>query len=219
METRILIYEDNESLRLNLVAFLQFVKEFKIVSSKENPSEILEDIKKYNPDLILMDIDMPALDGISAVRILRNSGQSIPVIMLTIFDDDENIYNAICAGASGYLLKNDLENIRQAIREVLQGGAPLTGLVARKILQSFSGINKEHVSRHELLSDKENQILQELVKGQSHKMIADTLKISIDTVRTHIKKIYKKLEVNSATEAIYKAKNIKSTSFLLSLMA
>ncbi|MBL0237732.1 MAG: response regulator transcription factor [Saprospiraceae bacterium] len=209
METKIMIYEDNANLRLNLVTFLQFVNEFKIVSSKENPSEILADIKNFNPDLILMDIDMPLMDGISALRILRNSGNYIPVIMLTIFDDDENIYNSICAGASGYILKNDLENIRQAISEVLQGGAPLTGLVAKKIIQSFSGIKKEQVSKHDLLSDKENQILQELVKGQSYKMIAESLKISIDTVRTHIKKIYKKLEVNSATEAIFKAKHIQ----------
>lgn len=122
METKILIYEDNESLRNSLVAFLQFSKEYKIVASNENPSKILEDIKSYSPDLILMDIDMPILDGISAVSLMRANGLDIPVIMLTIFEDNENIYNAICAGASGYLLKNDLENIHDAIKDVLNGG-------------------------------------------------------------------------------------------------
>ncbi|MBK7812521.1 MAG: response regulator transcription factor [Saprospiraceae bacterium] len=218
METKILIYEDNESLRNSLVAFLQFSKEYKIVASNENPSKILEDIKSYSPDLILMDIDMPILDGISAVSLMRANGLDIPVIMLTIFEDNENIYNAICAGASGYLLKNDLENIHDAIKDVLNGGAPLTGIVAKKIIQSFAGKKMETPVKHELLSEKENQILQELVKGQSYKMIADALHISIDTVRTHIKKIYKKLEVNSATEAIYKTKQNRIFGILLNLV-
>ncbi|MBK7233373.1 MAG: response regulator transcription factor [Saprospiraceae bacterium] len=218
METKILIYEDNESLRNSLVAFLQFSKEYKIVASNENPSKILEDIKSYSPDLILMDIDMPILDGISAVSLMRANGLDIPVIMLTIFEDNENIYNAICAGASGYLLKNDLENIHDAIKDVLNGGAPLTGIVAKKIIQSFAGKKMETSIKHELLSEKENQILQELVKGQSYKMIADALHISIDTVRTHIKKIYKKLEVNSATEAIYKTKQNRIIGILLNLV-
>ncbi|MBK9631994.1 MAG: response regulator transcription factor [Saprospiraceae bacterium] len=218
METKILIYEDNESLRNSLVAFLQFSKEYKIVASNENPSKILEDIKSYSPDLILMDIDMPILDGISAVSLMRANGLDIPVIMLTIFEDNENIYNAICAGASGYLFKNDLENIHDAIKDVLNGGAPLTGIVAKKIIQSFAGKKMETPVKHELLSEKENQILQELVKGQSYKMIADALHISIDTVRTHIKKIYKKLEVNSATEAIYKTKQNRIFGILLNLV-
>lgn len=217
METKILIYEDNESLRNSLVAFLQFSKEYKIVASHENPSKILEDIKRHAPDLILMDIDMPILDGISAVSLIRTHGLNIPVIMLTIFEDNENIYNAICAGASGYLLKNDLENIHDAIKDVLNGGAPLTGIVAKKIIQSFATKKMESSVKNELLSEKENQILQELVKGQSYKMIADALHISIDTVRTHIKKIYKKLEVNSATEAIYKTKQNRIFGILLSL--
>jgi DNA-binding NarL/FixJ family response regulator len=217
MKIKLFVYEDNQSLRNSLCSFLQMSPEYQILVSKESPADILNDLNNYSPDLILMDIDMPGMDGITAVKLLRNHGFQVPVIMLTIFDDDDHIYNAICAGASGYLLKNDIENITPAIKDVLNGGAPLTGIVAKKIMNAFSGKPQQKTVKTEILSEKENQILQELIKGQSYKMIADKLLISIDTVRTHIKKIYKKLEVNSATEAIYKSQQNHFKNFLLNL--
>lgn len=212
---RILIYEDNESLRRSLHSFLQMNREFEVLHAFESPVNILSDLEVMKPDLILMDIDMPGMDGITAVRTLRGKGHQIPVIMLTIFDDDDHIYQAICAGASGYLLKSDVENISPSIRDVLNGGAPLTGSVARKILNAMSGRPQSTPDPVEKLSEKENLILQELAKGQSYKMIADHLQISIDTVRTHVKKIYRKLEVNSATEAIYKSRSHLLSGLLL----
>ncbi|MFZ1516405.1 MAG: response regulator transcription factor, partial [Saprospiraceae bacterium] len=144
------------------------------------------------------------MNGIEAVSLLRSNNRGTPVIMLTIFDDSDNIYNAICAGASGYLLKNDFEHVISAIKDVLNGGAPMTGSVARKVLQSFSKSSPAKSEKTEQLTTRECEILDELVRGCSYKMIADKLELSIDTIRTHIKKIYKKLQVNSATEAIYK---------------
>ena len=207
MSVRIVIYEDSDHLRSSLCSLFQWNKEMEVMLAKPNPSEVLKDIDEYRPDVILMDIDMPVINGIEAVTLLRSNNLTLPIIMLTIFDDSEHIYNAICAGASGYLLKNDFENIISAIKDVLNGGAPMTGSVARKVLNSFarpSIVKKENI---EQLTERENEILQELVKGCSYKMIADKLELSIDTIRTHIKKIYKKLQVNSATEAIYKITN------------
>ena len=207
MSVRIIIYEDSDHLRSSLCSLFQWNNEMEVMLAKPNPSEVLKDIDEYRPDVILMDIDMPVINGIEAVTLLRSNNLTLPIIMLTIFDDSEHIYNAICAGASGYLLKNDFENIISAIKDVLNGGAPMTGSVARKVLNSFarpSIVKKENI---EQLTERENEILQELVKGCSYKMIADKLELSIDTIRTHIKKIYKKLQVNSATEAIYKITN------------
>ncbi|MBK6544639.1 MAG: response regulator transcription factor [Saprospiraceae bacterium] len=203
MPIRIIIYEDNDHLRSSLCSLFMWNQDFEVLSAKANPSEVLNDIQEFNPDVILMDIDMPIMNGIEALGIIRGKQIEIPVIMLTIFDDNDNIYNAICAGANGYLLKNDFENVISAIREVLKGGAPMTGSIARKILNSFSKSSPSKGNVPETLTEREIEILDLLVKGYSYKMMADKLQLSIDTIRTHIKKIYKKLQVNSATEAIY----------------
>jgi len=207
MSVRIIIYEDSDHLRSSLCSLFQWNNEMNVLLASSNPSEILKDVEELKPDVILMDIDMPVMNGIEAVTLLRSNNSTIPVIMLTIFEDAENIYNAICAGATGYLLKNDFEHIIYSIKDVLNGGAPMTGSVARKVLNSFAKpvpVKKESL---EQLTDRENEILNALVVGSSYKMIADKLELSIDTIRTHIKKIYKKLQVNSATEAIYKITN------------
>ena len=138
MSVRIIIYEDSDHLRSSLCSLFQWNKEMEVMLAKPNPSEVLKDIDEYRPDVILMDIDMPVINGIEAVTLLRSNNLTLPIIMLTIFDDSEHIYNAICAGASGYLLKNDFENIISAIKDVLNGGAPMTGSVARKVLNSFA---------------------------------------------------------------------------------
>ena len=126
--------------------------------------------------------------------------------MLTVFEDDEHIYDALCAGANGYLLKSDIERIQMALQEVLNGGAPLTGSIAKRIIANLRTPFSQKLKEQGTLTEKEMQILESLARGNSYKMISAELEISIDTVRTHIRSIYKKLHVNSALEAINKIK-------------
>lgn len=209
MPINILIYEDNENLSNSIKTMFQWNPDYIVVGALPHPKSILTDIKILSPDIILMDIDMPVLNGVDALRLIRHNGLTIPVIMLTVFEDDENILNAIQSGASGYLLKKNFDQIIPAILEVFSGGAPMSGSIARRVLQLFSKIKTAPVEADHLLSPREKQILDLLVKGFSYKMIAEQIEISIDTIRSHIKKIYRKLEVNSATEAIYRYTNQK----------
>jgi DNA-binding NarL/FixJ family response regulator len=171
-------------------------------------TSILEDIVVLKPDVILMDIDMPPSNGVEALITLRKKFKELPVIMLTVFEDNENIVNSICAGANGYLLKKDIDQIVPAIKDVLDGGAPMTSSVARKVLQLFPGKPSSN-DTPESLTKRETEILNWLGKGYSYKMIAAELNVGVETIRSHIKKIYKKLQVNSATEAVYKAGQYK----------
>jgi DNA-binding NarL/FixJ family response regulator len=213
MAVKILIYDDNEALRLSMEALIAEQPDFELLAAMSNAETVSADLHDLQPDVILMDIDMPVVNGVQAVRNIRRINEDIPVIMLTVFDDNENIFNAICAGASGYILKRyATEEIPGAIRDVLTGGAPMTGSVARKVLQMVPQAKNEEQEKSNL-SIKETEILQFLVKGYSYKMIAAELKISIDTVRFHIKKIYDKLHVHSATEAVSKALKDKLVSF------
>lgn len=205
MAVKILLYDDNEALRQSMEALITEEPDFELLAAMPNAETVATDIALFQPDVILMDIDMPNVNGVEAVRKIRTIHETLPVIMLTVFDDNENIFNAICAGASGYILKRyATEEIPAAIRNVLTGGAPMTGTVARKVLQMVppAKTTEQEASN---LSNKEIQILQLLVNGFSYKMIAADMKISIDTVRFHIKKIYDKLHVHSATEAVSKA--------------
>lgn len=204
MPVKVLLYEDNEPLRQSIKTLMQWNPEFELVAAMPNAVSLLTDIETFAPDVILMDIDMPPSNGVEAVQRLRETNATLPVIMLTVFDDNDNIINAICAGASGYLLKKDMEQLIPAIKDVLNGGAPMTSSVAKKVLQLFPGKQEKKVTP-EGLTTRETELLQCMVKGYSYKMIADELQISIETVRSHIKKIYKKLQVSSATEAVYKA--------------
>ncbi|MDP4264848.1 MAG: response regulator transcription factor [Bacteroidota bacterium] len=205
MPARILLYDDNEALRNSICVMLMDEPGFEIAASMSNAETVETDIWELKPDVILMDIDMPAVNGVEAVRRVRKINSSLPVIMLTVFDDNENIFNAICAGASGYILKRyALEELPAAINDVLSGGAPMTGSVAKKVLQMVPQAGNTEQEKSDL-SKRETEILQFLVNGYSYKMIASEIKISIDTVRFHIKKIYDKLHVHSATEAVSKA--------------
>lgn len=205
MATRILIYDDNEALRQSMEALICDEPDFEFIAAISNAETIGTDITELRPDVILMDIDMPVVNGVQAVKTIRSINPTLPVIMLTIFDDNENIFNAICAGASGYILKRyAIEEIPSAIRNVLKGGAPMTGSVAKKVLQMVPQAKTAEQEKSDL-SKRETEILQFLVNGFSYKMIAAELTVSIDTVRFHIKKIYDKLHVHSATEAVSKA--------------
>ena len=205
MAIKILLYDDNDALRTSMEILITEDEEFELVALMPNAETVETDVAVMNPDVVLMDIDMPKVNGVEAVRRIRKANDKLPVIMLTVFEDNENIFNAICAGASGYILKRyATEEIPAAIRMVLTGGAPMTGSVARKVLQMVPQAKSTEQEKSNL-SQKESAILQFLVNGYSYKMIAAELKISIDTVRFHIKKIYDKLHVHSATEAVSKA--------------
>ncbi len=204
MSIRLLIYEDNEHLCNSLRTMFQWSNDVELLSASSNAKNVLEDIAQHQPDVILMDIDMPQISGLEALVKVRSIYPDLPVIMFTVFDDNDNIFNAVCKGASGYILKNNIDRLLPAIKDVLNGGAPMTSAVARKVLQLFAGKNKNIQKEEADLTNKENEILQLLVKGYSYKMIAAEMNIAMDTVRSHIKHIYKKLQVNSATEAVYK---------------
>lgn len=205
MAIKVLIYDDNEALRTSMEALITEAQGFELLAAMPNAETVETDIKELQPDVVLMDIDMPVVNGVDAVRKISKINEKLPVIMLTVFDDNENIFNAICAGASGYILKRyATEEIPSAIRMVLEGGAPMTGSVARKVLMMVPQAKTADQEKSNL-TEKECAILKFLVNGYSYKMIAAELKISIDTVRFHIKKIYDKLHVHSATEAVSKA--------------
>lgn len=209
MTAKAILYEDNEHLRFSMDSLFRLQAEVQLLAVFPNAQTVLQDIAMLEPDVVLMDIDMPGISGIEAVRLIRASYPELPVIMLTVFDDNDHILQTICAGASGYLLKNNLNQLFPAITDVLNGGAPMTGSIARKVLALFPRPQKKEPETDSLLSVREGEILQLLVRGLSYKMIAAELHITLETVRSHIKRIYKKLQVNSATEAIYKASKMK----------
>lgn len=205
MPAQILIYDDNEVLLDSLHTLFNELPEFTISATFPNAETVETDIRELRPDVVLMDIDMPGVNGVVAVKRIREINSDVPVIMLTVFDDNENIFNALCAGASGYILKRfAAQEVPSAIRNVLSGGAPMTGSVAKKVLQMLP-VAKSVEQEKTDLGSKEIQILQLLVNGYSYKMIAAEIPISLDGVRFYIKKIYDKLHVHSATEAVSKA--------------
>ena len=190
---------------MSMAALLNDEADMEVLAAMPNAETIDDDMLTFKPDVVLMDIDMPVVNGVQAVRKIRRLNENIPIIMLTVFDDNENIFNAVCAGATGYILKRyATEEVPGAVRDVVNGGAPMTGSVARKVLQMVPQAKNEQQDITDL-SSKETAILQFLVNGYSYKMIAAEAGISIDTVRFHIKKIYDKLHVHSATEAVSKA--------------
>jgi DNA-binding NarL/FixJ family response regulator len=214
MKTKIILYDDNEALGSSIKLMIEEEDDLEVTAFFAGAETVIEDIRVLQPDVVLMDIDMPDVNGVEAVTNIRKINKQLPVIMLTVFDDNENIFNAICAGASGYILKRSAtEEIPNAIRNVLTGGAPMTGSVARKLLQMIP-VN-ENTREIFDITQHEKMVLQLLVKGYSYKMIAAELNVSIDAVRFHIKKIYDKLHVHSATEAVSKALKNKLVSIFL----
>jgi DNA-binding NarL/FixJ family response regulator len=199
----IYLYEDNARLRQSLEELLLLSDEFLITGSFENCRLVEDQIKKNAPEIVLMDIDMPGMSGIEAVKKIRTFNTKVYIIMLTVFDDNTHIFDAICAGASGYILKKNIsEKLVPAIREVLAEGASLSPSVAKMILASLQSTSS---SKQYDFTKREKEILQLLCKGNSYKMIAAELQLSFETIRSYIKKVYEKLQVHSATEAVSKA--------------
>ena len=204
---KVTLYEDNTSLRESLSKLIEAFPEFELSGSFSNAVNIIENTGKTRPDVILMDIDMPGINGIDAVAIVKAVSPQTQIIMLTVFDNEDKIFSAIRNGASGYLLKHTPPSeIIESIFDVNKGGSPMTANVARKVLQYFQSRPKAQKQDYNL-SERELQIVKGLVSGYSYKAIASELFISIDTVRSHIRRIYEKLHVNSKTEAVLKAIN------------
>jgi len=202
MKIKVTIFEDNKSLRMGLYQLINGSEGFECAGAFENCLNLLEDIKNTNPDVVLMDIQMPGINGIEAVRILHEKYPDLKILMQTIFEESDKIFQSILAGASGYILKNTSPSrILDFIKETYDGGAPMSPSVATKVLKMVGQQPLEKVNTFNL-SEREKEILSCLVKGMSYKLIADACFISIDTVRGHIRNIYEKLHVHSKGEAI-----------------
>lgn len=202
MAIRILIFEDSQTLRESLVQMLELEKDFQVVGHFPHTRFAEEKINSLEADIVLMDIDMPGRNGIETVRQIRRQNKTIQIIMITVFDDSPHVYEALCAGANGYLLKKQAsEKLVSAIHDVHQGGAPMSPSIARMIISNMQKSSPDNFG----LTNRELDVLTALSTGKSFKMIASAMEISIDTVKTHAKRIYDKLQVNSQVEAVIKA--------------
>jgi DNA-binding NarL/FixJ family response regulator len=198
MAIRIFIYDDSNERRDSLKALLMLNEELKFVGEAMNCKNVLNEIETYYPDVVLMDINMPEVDGIEGLRQIKTHHPEVKVLMQTAFDDSDKIFTCIKNGASGYILKNDKpQRILQAIEEVNQGGAAMNPGIAQKVLDYFKPSEVKNP-----LSPKENEVLAFLAEGLSYKMVADKLGVSYATVNTHAKRIYEKLHISSLGEAI-----------------
>jgi DNA-binding NarL/FixJ family response regulator len=204
---KIQLFEDNTQLGEGLAMLLNSVDNYRVEGTFKNLSNLEHEIKKHHPDIVLMDIGFPSGSGIDGLRRIKAINKHAKVIMLTGLSDEKVVFEALKAGADGYLLKKTSPSkLLEYITEAFEGGAPMTPSIARQVLQafSFSFVNIS-VPGIENLTAREKDVLKLLVNGQSYKMVAAELAISIDTVRSHIKSIYDKLEVNSKSEAVAKA--------------
>jgi DNA-binding NarL/FixJ family response regulator len=210
VKIKVAVFEDNEQLLESLQQLIDSINEFICTGAFPDAKNIEKKIEKANPDVVIMDIDMPGINGIDAVNIIHSKYPRIRVLMQTVFDSNDKIFAAIRAGASGYILKRSSPaKIIESIIDTYNGGAPMTPSVAEKVLNMFRYQNQNTQAENFDLSEREKEILSLLVKGKSYKMIAAECFISIDTVNSHIKNIYEKLHVHSKSEAVVKAINQK----------
>jgi len=204
MPTTVSIVEDNEQLRTTLARVLNRAEGFRCISHYGDAESALEGLPKDHPEVVLMDINLPGINGVECVRQLKQVMPQILVIMLTVYEDTENIFNALAAGASGYLLKRTKSaELLEAIVEVRRGGSPMTTHIARKVVQSFQKAGPSPQPT-ENLSQREQEVLDCLSQGFLYKEIAEKLGISYETVHTYIRRIYEKLQVRTRTEAVAK---------------
>ena len=204
MNTSIAIVEDNRSFRSKLATYLNASPGYSCVGVYDSAEDAMKSIPRLSPDVVLMDIHLPNMSGVDCTRRLKELCPAIQILILTVYEDNDRIFGALKAGASGYLLKRaDPADILRAIQEVKQGGSPMSSQIARRVVQSFRETTPDP-QKSDKLSQREEEILQLLSKGYSTKEIADNSSISVNTVRTHLQHIYEKLHVRSRTEAILK---------------
>jgi DNA-binding NarL/FixJ family response regulator len=208
MPTTISIVEDNDKLRGTLAKVLDRVEGFKCVSDYGSAEDALAGLPKVKPNVVLMDINLPGMNGVECVRKLKGLLPATQVMMLTVYEDTDNIFNALAAGASGYMLKRTpAKELIEAIHEVLRGGSPMTTHIARKVVLSFqksASASAKTADELSELSEREQQVLDLLSQGLIYKEIAEKLAISYETVHTYIRRIYEKLQVRTRTEAVAK---------------
>jgi DNA-binding NarL/FixJ family response regulator len=204
MPITVSIVEDSEQVRTTLARVINRAEGFQCLNQYANAEAALEGLVRDRPNVVLMDINLPGMNGVECVRRLKQTAPEIQVMMLTVYEDTENIFNALAAGASGYLLKRtSRQELLEAIQEVNRGGSPMTTHIARKVVQSFqkAGVSSQPT---ENLSPREQEVLDYLSKGFLYKEIAENLGISYETVHTYIRRIYEKLQVRTRTEAVAK---------------
>jgi DNA-binding NarL/FixJ family response regulator len=199
---RIILFEDDNQLRQLLVLLLGYSQEFEVIGNYADCVQCDFYVLRDEPDVVIMDIDMPVKSGIDGVRMIKEARPDTQVIMYTMFEDDDKLFKSLCAGANGYILKKTSpDKLYDAIKDVIQGGAPMSPSIARKVMNSFQPSGK---IIDYALSKREKEILELLIEGYASKQIAAELFIAFDTVRTHLKNIYVKLHVNCGKEAIAK---------------
>jgi DNA-binding NarL/FixJ family response regulator len=207
---QVALVEDDPNLRANLTAMLNNAPGFKCQAAYPDGQAALRGIPTNRPDVVLMDINLPGMLGTECVRKLKDVTPTLPVLMLTVYEDSEQIFKSLMSGATGYLLKRtSRDKLLDAIREVDAGGAPMSRQIARRVVQFFQNVNElpTDVKKPAVvvnLTEREKEVLAALAKGYAYKEIADQLKISFETVRTHLRTIYEKLHVRSRTEAVLK---------------
>jgi DNA-binding NarL/FixJ family response regulator len=203
MAIKITIVEDNAAVRASMVDILQGTPDCESVSAFSTGEEALLKIPKFKPHVVLMDISLPGMDGVECVRQLANVMELPQILMLTVHEDPDSIFNSLAAGAAGYLLKPvRAEKLLAAVKDVYTGGAPMTSNIARKVVQSFKRVTPTARPMAENLSPRELDVLNHLVKGFSYKETSDAMGISYSTVHSHIEHIYRKLRVQSRAQAV-----------------
>ena len=205
---RVQLYEDNAELRSMLSILIQNSPGFTLAGAYENATHAASNVESQHPDVVLFDIEMPETNGLEGVKRIRarekeRGAEPVNIVMWSVFDQDEFLFEALKRGANGYLLKGTSPaQILEAVKEVMQGGAPMNPSIAKRVLQSFSGTSAKEAYA---LTEREKEILFHLVEGKSYKMVASSLNISLQTVKTHVKNVYEKLHVHSQSEAVAKS--------------
>lgn len=200
---KVAVVEDVRDIRESLQALITGMPGFSCTGAYENAETAIAKFPLELPEVVLMDINLPGMNGVDAVKFLKEQYPSVNFLMCTVFEDDENIFRALRAGAGGYILKgNTPVKILDAIKEVNEGGAPMSAAIAKRVIQSFHRIPEATVSKHIPLSERELEVLQLLAQGLLYKEAASKLNLSVETIRSHCRKIYEKLHVNTKLEAI-----------------
>lgn len=206
MTIKVSIVDDNEGIRSSLATLIRRAPTLKLLGEYADAETALKDIPTKVPDVVLMDINLPGMNGVECVRQLKAALPKLQVLMLTVYEDSDSLFNSFKAGASGYLLKRTASaRLLEAIHEVNTGGSPMTPQLARRVVQFFSApVTAREDSAVARLTPGEKEFLDQLANGYAYKEIADRMKISIDTVRSYVRTVYEKLHVHSRTEAVVK---------------